>query len=69
VQMYCQMGIVLMLVLGLFHGLFHGLWLDTNGREAKPPGGFSGAVCTILSIAGMVALYYGAGAFSELIQK
>lgn len=47
--------------------LFVNLHRDFYGREAAEPGGFSGAVLTIIAAAISVAAHYFAGALSEIL--
>ena len=58
-----QILIALWMVITLLVCLHH----DFNGRSAREPGGFSGAVTTLIIVALMVAILYKAGAFSTLL--
>ena len=56
----CQ--IILLVLLGL--SLFTGLWADVNGRRARKPYGFMGAVISVLLTAVLFWVHWKAGAFS-----
>lgn len=59
----CQWLLVVMLV-GTF---FTCLRSDFYGRDAKAPGGFTGAVSTILVMMLLTLIYWQAGAFSQIL--
>lgn len=62
-KLLCQ---ILIMVIGItsFFGTLHS---DFNGRTAKTPFGFSGAVITITLFLIGTVVYVAAGAFSEII--
>ena len=62
-QLVCQIILAILLVSGFFSALH----ADFNGRAARAPYGFPGAVMTILLIGIIVACYWKAGAFSLLL--
>jgi hypothetical protein len=61
----CQIAIVGILLMTLLTGLYS----DCEGRLGSKPGGFRGVLVTLLVVSVMGAIYYGAGAFSELLPK
>jgi hypothetical protein len=62
-QLFCQ----ILLAINVLVSLLALLWTDFHGRPAKEPAGFVGAVATLIVIAGMVLVYWKAGALSLLI--
>jgi len=63
VKLACQIILFLLYVFSFFAMLRH----DFTGSPAKEPGGFKGAVYSVLAIGISVFLTYKAGAFSEII--
>lgn len=62
-QFICQVLVVLLALLGFFKCLS----TDFDGQTAKPPGGFRGAIITIIVTTLMVLVYWKAGALSLLL--
>ena len=60
--MLCQFVVLGLCILDLFHCLHE----DFNGAPSTKAGGFQGGVITILATAILVAVFWGAGAFSEI---
>jgi len=58
---WCQLVVIAICVINFF-GL---LYTDFHGRKTKEPGGFAGAISTVIVSLAMAALFWGAGAFSE----
>jgi hypothetical protein len=58
----CQVILLILLVCNLFHGL----WQDVNGRTARKPYGFGGAVVSVVVTALLFWVHVKAGAFSLL---
>ena len=56
----CQLLLPAILAFSLFRLLKE----DFNGREAKKPGGYKGAVATIIAILFLLLTYWKAGALS-----
>lgn len=56
------------MLVGVVWSFFQFVYVDFNGREAEEPNGFVGfiasAICALLTI----GVYWGAGAFSEIIK-
>ena len=50
----------------LFINFLSGLYTDINGRKAKEPYGFMGALITIIFTIALFLLYYYAGAFNKI---
>ena len=51
--------------------VFAFFWLlrtDFNGSKAREPGGFGGAIMTVVIIAAQLFIYYKAGAFSLIFR-
>lgn len=59
----CQYLILIIQILGFFWSLN----ADFNGRPAREPYGFDGAIATIVISVAIFFLYWGAGAFSTLL--
>ena len=59
-KQWCQVVIMLLCVVQ-FVVVLHS---DFHGREARKPGGFSGALQTIGIVIALVLVYWQAGAFS-----
>jgi hypothetical protein len=59
-MLFCQCLLLAVVVMGFFRIVYQ----DFNGRPAKEPAGFNGFIGTVVAVALVGALYYGAGAFS-----
>jgi len=62
VQIICQVVMLFLLALGVFLSLHK----DFNGVAAKKPGGFNGAVGTIIVLVVTFLLQFFAGAFCRI---
>lgn len=60
---FCQWLMLVHLIALLFVGLYQ----DFNGRKAKEPFGFTGAVLTVVVTALMFVIYYAAGGFTRIL--
>jgi hypothetical protein len=60
----CQIIMVLLLIANLLYCLY----MDFHGRTARLPGGFAGAVTTLIVSTLTALVYWKAGAFSELLK-
>lgn len=57
-----------LIVAALISNLLILIYRDINGREAAEPKGFAGVLGSLIATAGAFALYYFAGAFSEIFK-
>jgi hypothetical protein len=57
-----KISVIILLALAAL-GFFVNLYRDFNGVEAKEPGGFWGAVSSLLASAAIIVLYWQAGLF------
>lgn len=64
IQFACQFTIATLLAIGQLISLKEGI----EGTESKKPGGFGGAIRSVIGTAISIALFYGAGSFSLLIR-
>jgi len=61
----CQIVLLVFIVLGFIKMLY----IDCNGSPERKPTGFKGVISSIVSIALILAMYYGAGLFSTFTDK
>ena len=62
--MVCQITIAVLMTIGLFANIQEGI----EGKDAKKPAGFGGAMKAVIHSAIVISLFYGAGSFSLLIR-
>ena len=60
---FAQIFICIVFIIGFIHKLY----IDTNGRSAKAPGGFSEVMATILATIILLILYNYAGLLDWLL--
>jgi hypothetical protein len=61
-MIYAQYFILLITAIAFFRNLY----IDINGRPAKEAKGFEGVVSTVIATAISIAIYYFAGAFTQI---
>jgi len=64
-QTFCQWLVIINLVI---NGLMN-VKRDIEGRPAIAPKGFDGVIGTLIAVAIVAAVFYGAGAFDSLFGK
>jgi hypothetical protein len=63
IQVICQW----LCVINILFSMLLLLYRDVNGSPAKEPLGFEGIVSTLIAVAMLTAMQWGAGAFSNLL--
>lgn len=61
-KLFCQWTLLAL----TFASVLYNLYTDFHGRKQKEPGGFQGAVITLIGMAVLLFIYKTAGAFSEI---